>query len=82
MLAAVLALPKKIPDNVDALSVIAMNHVVCGPVWERYITPALEAGKLQCLPEPLVMGKGLENVQKGLDENKKGVSARKVVIEL
>lgn len=82
MLSAVLPLPEHLPDNVEALSVVAINHAVCGPVWERYITPALEAGKLQCLPEPLVMGNGLEYVQKGLDENKKGVSARKVVIEL
>jgi hypothetical protein len=30
----------------------------------------------------MVIGKGLESIQAGMDENKKGVSAKKVVIEL
>lgn len=54
---------------------------MCGCLGADYINPALEQGKLQCLPEPLVIGKGLDAVQKGLDKNKEGVSAKKVVIE-
>ncbi|KAE9380901.1 GroES-like protein [Stipitochalara longipes BDJ] len=59
-----------------------INPAVTGPVWEHYITPALKQGKLKCLPEPLVVGKRLGSIQKGLDTNKAGVSAKKVVIEL
>jgi hypothetical protein len=46
------------------------------------VTEALEKGKLLPIPEPLIVGKGLERIQEGLDTNKKGVSAKKVVIEL
>ncbi len=59
-----------------------INPAVSGSVWEHFITPALEQGKLKCLPEPLMVGKGLSSIQKGLDTSKVGVSAKKVVIEL
>ncbi|OCK75026.1 GroES-like protein [Lepidopterella palustris CBS 459.81] len=58
-----------------------INPAVSGPLWEHYITPALEQGKLKCLSEPLRVGKGLRSIQKGLDTSKAGVSA-KVAIEL
>ena len=80
-LTTVLPGPQSLPSSVKAGSVFGINentHVL----WKEFITPALEKGVLKCLPEPLVIGKGLESVQKGLDENKKGVSAKKVVIEL
>jgi hypothetical protein len=37
---------------------------------------------LKALPPPVVAGKGLESVQKGCDDQKKGVSFGKIVIEL
>jgi hypothetical protein len=80
-LATVLPGPQSLPSSVKSGQVFGINentHVL----WKEFITPALEKGVLKCLPEPLVIGKGLESVQKGLDENKKGVSAKKVVIEL
>ena len=52
------------------------------PFWRDHITPALETGKLQCLPDPLVVGKGLENLQDAFDVQKKGVSAKKIVVSL
>jgi len=51
-------------------------------IWRDWVPKALETGLLKCVPEPLVVGKGLEHVQKGFYENKKGVSAKKVVVEL
>jgi hypothetical protein len=51
-------------------------------VWEDYVPGALADGSLQCSPEPLVIGKGLEKVQKGCDLNRAGVSAKKVIVEL
>lgn len=66
----------------QAAHVFGVNPELTGPVWHNYITPALEAGKLKTLPEPLIVGRGLESIQKGLNTNKAGVSAKKVVIEL
>lgn len=74
--------PKEnVPANVKFGDVIAINEVGA-PLWEHYVPAALEQGKLKALPETLVVGKGLKSIQKGLDTNKAGVSARKVVIEL
>ena len=80
-LAIVLQPPENVPSNVKVGGVFAVNDLV-HEFWSDFITPALESGLLKCVPEPFVVGKGLESVQKGLDENKRGVSARKVVIEL
>ena len=73
--------PENVPESVKYGNVFAINEVN-NPIWEKYVTQALEEGKLLAVPEPLVVGKGLENVQKGLDTNKAGVSAKKVVVEL
>lgn len=81
VLSVVLGPPEKVPSSVKVASVFGINPLT-HPVWEGYITPALEQGKLMAVPEPLVVGKGLESVQKGLQKNKEGVSAKKVVIEL
>lgn len=51
-------------------------------VYEGYLPAALAEKKFVPAPEPLVVGKGLEAIQAGLDAQKKGVSARKVVITL
>ncbi|KAK3691606.1 hypothetical protein LTR37_018561 [Vermiconidia calcicola] len=70
-----------VPSNVKPSFVHGYSPATF-PLWENYVTPALQNGKLKCLPEPLVVGKGLEAIQEGLDRSKKGVSAKKVVIEL
>jgi hypothetical protein len=55
---------------------------IAAPVWRDFVTPALKAGKLQCLPPPTVVGKGLEFVQEGLKKSSAGVSGTKLVVEL
>lgn len=80
-LAVTLPGPKSVPEAVKVGNVFGITPVT-HPVWESYVPEALQQGKLRCVPEPLVVGKGLENVQKGCDKNKEGVSAKKVVIEL
>lgn len=52
------------------------------PYYESYLEPALHEGKVKTLPEPLVVGKGLESVQQAYAIGKKGVSAQKIVIDL
>ncbi|KAK0271288.1 hypothetical protein LTR91_003550 [Friedmanniomyces endolithicus] len=79
-LAFVLGPPENAPESVKPAHVFGVNDMTSG-IWEDYVTAALEKGKLRCLPPPQVVGKGLESVQAGLDANKKGVSAKKVVIE-
>ncbi|KAM0326684.1 hypothetical protein ACHAQA_006554 [Verticillium albo-atrum] len=73
--------PTEVADNVKAGMLFAVNDIA-QPVWEGFVTPALEAGMLKCLPEPLVVGHGLEFIQEALDKSKAGVSARKLVVTM
>ena len=80
-LAVTLPGPEKKGEGVKVGNVFGINEVT-HPVWKDYLPQAMQQGKLKCVPEPLVIGKGLESLQKGCDKNKEGVSAKKVVIEL
>lgn len=51
-------------------------------IWRKYIPEALAARKYQAKPDPFVISGGLEKVQDGIDLLRKGVSAKKIVIEL
>ncbi|KAL3963035.1 hypothetical protein ACCO45_000039 [Purpureocillium lilacinum] len=70
-----------LPDNVKGGMIFAVNDIVT-PVWKAYVTPGLQAGKLQCLPPPTIVGKGLEHINEALKMSKAGVSATKLVVEL
>ncbi|KAJ5709783.1 hypothetical protein N7493_010074 [Penicillium malachiteum] len=70
-----------VPASVKSGMIFAVNDVVT-PVWKDYVTPALRSGKIQCLPPPLIVGRGLEHIQSALDKAKAGVSATKLVVEL
>ncbi|KAK5170891.1 uncharacterized protein LTR77_004035 [Saxophila tyrrhenica] len=73
--------PKELSDHIKATWMVATGeHSI--PVFEDFVTQALESGRLKCLPEPLVVGKGLESLQKALEVLQAGMSARKVVVEL
>ncbi|KAF2640974.1 GroES-like protein [Massarina eburnea CBS 473.64] len=69
------------PDNVTAGTIFAVNDIAT-PVWKDFVTPALEAGKLQCLPPPTVVSRGVDCIQDALAQSKAGVSANKRVVEL
>jgi NADPH:quinone reductase-like Zn-dependent oxidoreductase len=51
-------------------------------VYADFLQHALEEGTFQCKPEPLVVGHGLEKIDEACEVQKKGVSARKVVVTL
>ncbi|TVY45894.1 Dehydrogenase [Lachnellula subtilissima] len=51
-------------------------------VWRKFLPQALAAGKFQAKPDPEVLEGGLEKVQEGIDILRKGVSAKKIVIEI
>lgn len=48
----------------------------------KWLASALTDGSLQCKPDSMVVGEGLESIQKGIDILRKGVSAAKVVVKL
>lgn len=51
-------------------------------VYEQYLPQALEKGSFVAAPEPMVVGDGLETLQRAMDLQKKGVSAKKIVVTL
>ena len=59
-----------------------MDNEVSRVIYEDFLPGALAEGRYAAAPEPALVGKGLEYVQAGLDIQKKGVSARKVVVSL
>ncbi|TGO44697.1 hypothetical protein BCON_0473g00040 [Botryotinia convoluta] len=71
------------PKYVTAFSIIQEpNEYVGEAVWKKFIPEGLANGKLQAKPEPYVVDHGLEDLQKALDIQRKGVSAKKVVVTL
>ena len=69
-LAQIFGWEKKPPTNV-------------GPeLFEKWIPGALESGLLKCMPQPFVVGHGLEYLQEACDLMAKGVSAKKLVVVL
>lgn len=73
--------PENVPDNVNAGMIYAVNDIAT-PVWKDFVTPALDNGRLQCLPKAAIVGKGLEFVQEAFEKCEAGVSATKLVVEL
>ncbi len=59
-----------------------MDNEVSKAIYVDYLPQALADGHYVPAPEPYVAGTGLEHVQTGLDIQKKGVSAQKVVVAL
>jgi hypothetical protein len=51
-------------------------------IWQDYMPAALESGKFQAKPDPFIIKGGLAKVQDGVDMLKKGVSAKKIVVEI
>lgn len=51
-------------------------------VYADFLPEALARGKFRPAPEPMIVGEGLEAIQRALDIHKKGVSAQKVVVSL
>ncbi|KIW11320.1 hypothetical protein PV08_10620 [Exophiala spinifera] len=82
------AAPDDLPSKVEVSRISSGNitteedGLVARKVWQEYVSGALEEGTLKPAPEELVVGNGLYYVQGGLDRQKQGVSARKVVITL
>ncbi|KAI9739701.1 MAG: hypothetical protein M1834_006420 [Cirrosporium novae-zelandiae] len=78
--------PEGLPSNVKTVMVWgvdpASNEALGDAIWRKYVPEALAQGKLQAKPDPVIIEGGLEKVQEGVDLVRKGVSAKKVVVEI
>jgi hypothetical protein len=54
-----------------------------GPgIYADFLPAALASGAYRAAPEALVVGEGLEQIPSALDQLRKGVSARKLVVRV
>lgn len=58
------------------------QYIAGSEIWEHWLSAALASGAMKCKPDPYVVGRGLETMQDALDLMAKGVSAKKLVVEL
>lgn len=61
--------------------IFAPGNEVGPRIWRDYVPGALANGQLIPAPVPAVVGQGLRSVQHGLDAQKRGVSAAKIVVD-
>ena len=73
--------PPPAPSNVETGMIFAVNDVATS-IYRDFVTPALQSGRLKCLPPPTIVGKGLEYVNDALKKCRAGVSGMKLVVEL
>lgn len=59
-----------------------MDNEVSKVIYTDFLPGALADRRYVAAPDPYVVGQGLEQVQTGLDVQRKGVSAKKVVVSL
>jgi hypothetical protein len=54
-----------------------------GPmIYESFLPKAMAEARYSAVPEPLVVGEGLDAIPPALDRQRRGVSARKLVVTL
>lgn len=61
---------------------LTSNEDLAKAIWADFLGQALKKGSLVPKPDPVVAGHGLGEIQKGMDLQKNGVSARKVVVTI
>ena len=60
-----------------------LRHSPIGPaIWHDLLPSALADGRFTPMPEPVVVGHGLDALQDALDRQRRGVSAQKLVVTL
>ncbi|CAM6085519.1 unnamed protein product [Calypogeia fissa] len=81
IISSVIKVADELPGGVKTKWIMDENEVA-NVVYEDFLPKALAEGKFVPAPDPVVVGKGLHSIQEGLDVQKKGMSAKKVVITL
>ncbi|GAB1200218.1 hypothetical protein APSETT444_009587 [Aspergillus pseudonomiae] len=77
--------PEGLPSSVTTKGIFCLtveNNEVGPAVWADYLPKALECGQFKPMPEPLVVGTGLEHIQTAVERNMAGLSAAKAVVKL
>lgn len=59
-----------------------MDNEVCRVIYQDFVPAALAEGRYVAAPPARVVGAGLGDIQQALDQQKKGVSAQKLVVTL
>ncbi|KAF5567605.1 zinc-binding alcohol dehydrogenase domain-containing protein [Fusarium phyllophilum] len=80
-----LPVPGTTPDGVQVLinDIVLLGSTDTGKrLWVDWLPGALEDGTMKCMPHPQVVGKGLHELQNAVDTIGKGVSGKKLVVEL
>nr|POE48655.1 zinc-binding alcohol dehydrogenase domain-containing protein cipb [Quercus suber] len=78
---AVEACAQDVHAEFDAVNSSAIFKNTVGTyIWKEFLPKALKSGTIVPKPDPLIVGEELRSVQLGLDRQKAGVSASKVVI--
>lgn len=72
----------KASNTVQLAQIFGRDHEFVLPFWKDFLPRALEQGVVRCIPEALIAGHGLQALQDGLDIQRKGVSAKKVIVTL
>ena len=83
--ALTMPVPKDVLAGVEAKFILGQSlkdNDLGKIIYEDFLPEALANGQFVAAPEPIVVGKGLEYLQEALDVQKKGVSAKKVVVSL
>lgn len=76
---------KDLPEDVEMNQVFALSILKNGvgkAIWSGFLAEALKAGTFVPGVETVVVGKGLEHVQSGLNRLREGVSGQKIVVLL
>ena len=77
--------PKDVLPGVEAKFILGgslKDNEVGKVIYEDFLPKALAEGQFVAAPEPVVIGNGLEHIQAAFEVQKKGVSAKKVVVSL
>ena len=83
--ALAMRVPENLPSGVGAKFIFSSSlkdNEVSAVVYGDFLPQALAEGKYIAAPDSHVIGMGLEHIQAAFDVQKKGVSAKKVVVAL
>ncbi|KAK6079452.1 zinc-binding dehydrogenase family superfamily [Seiridium cupressi] len=85
VLAPGMPVPGGLPVDVRTIvnEVVRLNQTETGKaIWVDWLGGALADGSMKCKPDPDIVGRGLKKIQDAVDAIPKGVSGRKLVVEL
>lgn len=71
-----------INDVVNGGDPVLVDLDIGDALWRKYLPEALATGNFVPKPDPEIIEGGLRKVQEGIDIVGKGVSAKKIVIEV